>query len=221
MAKHDLSIHHFQQKISDFCEVRIAPIAPKRVLENIRPYLIGLVIHRQPPPIVNGRMDWTAIGQACGIEGELTAELKKQLHPGLDAIIRWLGAAPATEDIRSKKPRAKSHITVPRKSETTTRSRPRQNFSDKTPAPSPSVPKGPQPRPINPFPEPLFDTIDDPASFQDALIYQMRRFGESYWQLYRAVVRLGETFDEKRMARPACKRILRFADQSASTYTVS
>ena len=25
----------------------------------------------------------------------------------------------------------------------------------------------------------------------------MRRFGESYWQLYRAVVRLGETFDDK------------------------
>ncbi|MBB4008094.1 hypothetical protein GGQ71_002374 [Rhizobium taibaishanense] len=90
MAKHDLSSHHFQQKISTFCEVRIAPVASKRVVESIRPYLIGLVIHRRPPPIVNRRMDWTAIGQACGIEGEMTAELKRQLRPGLDAIIRWL-----------------------------------------------------------------------------------------------------------------------------------
>ncbi|MCF1467590.1 hypothetical protein FS764_11800 [Agrobacterium vitis] len=197
MAKHDLSNHHFQQKISDFCEVRIAPIASKRVLESIRPYLIRLVIHRQPPPIVNGRMDWTAIGQACGIEGELTAELKKALRPGLEAIIRLLGEPPAAEDIRSTKPRARSHHAVPRKSETAARSRPRQILSDKIPAPSSSMPRGQQPKPISPFPEPLFDATDDPASFHDALVYHMRRFGESYWQLYRAVVRLGETFDDK------------------------
>ena len=197
MAKHDLSIHHFQRKISDFCKVRIAPIASQRVLESIRPYLIGLVIHRRPPPIVSGRMDWTAIGQAFGIEGELTAELKKQLRPGLDAIIRWLGAPPVAEDILLAKPRAQSKNTAPRKSDTATRSRPRQFLSDKTPAPSSSLPRGPQPKPISPFPEPLFEATDDPTSFHDALVYQMRRFGESYWQLYRAVVRLGETFDDK------------------------
>ncbi|MFN7026080.1 MAG: hypothetical protein ACK4QP_16525, partial [Pseudorhizobium sp.] len=197
MATHDLSIHHFQRKISDFCEVRIAPIASQRVLESIRPYLIGLVIHRRLPPIVSGRMDWTAIGQACGIDGELTAELKKQLRPGLDAIIRWLGTAPVAEDILSAKPRAKSKKTIPRKSETVTRSRPRQILSDKTPATSSSVPRGPQPKPISPFPEPSFEATHDPAGFNDALVYHMRRFGESYWQLYRAVVRLGETFDDK------------------------
>ncbi|SOC81724.1 hypothetical protein SAMN05421890_0101 [Ensifer adhaerens] len=197
MTKHDLSTHHFQRKISDFCEVRIAPVASQRVLESIRPYLIGLVVHRRPPPIVSGRMDWAAIGQACGIEGEMTAELKKQLRPGLDAIIRWLGTPPVAEDILSAKPRAKTKKPIPRKSETVTRSRPQQIRSDKIPAQSSSMPRGPQPKPISPFPEPLFEATDDPASFQDALVYQMRRFGESYWQLYRAVVGLGETFDEK------------------------
>lgn len=197
MAKHDRSSHHFQQKISDFCEVRIAPVASKRVLESIRPYLIGLVIHRRPPPIVNGRMDWTAIGQACGIDGEMTAELKKQLRPGLDAIIRWLGAPPVAEDILSTKSRAKSKKAAPPTSETMTRSRPQEILSDKTPAQSSSMPRGPQPKPISPFPEPLFEATDNPASFHDALVYQMRRFGESYWQLYRAVVRLDETFDDK------------------------
>lgn len=43
----------------------------------------------------------------------------------------------------------------------------------------------------------MFEATDDPASFKDALVYHMRRFGESYWQLYRAVVCLGETFDNK------------------------
>lgn len=51
--------------------------------------------------------------------------------------------------------------------------------------------------PISPFPEPLFKATADPESFQDALVYHMRRFGDSYWQLYRAVVRLSETFDSK------------------------
>ncbi len=193
MAKHDLSTHHFQRKISDFCEVRIAPIASQRVVESIRLYLIGLVIHRRPPPIVSGRMDWTAIGEACGIENQLTPELKKALRPVLDAIIRWLGEPPAADDLKSTKTRNIAR----RKAETATRSRPRQILSDKTPATSSSVPRGPQPKPISPFPEPLFEATDDPASFSDALVYHMRRFGESYWQLYRAVVRLGETFDDK------------------------
>lgn len=197
MAKQDLSSHHFQQKISNFCEVRIAPIASKRVLGSIRPYLIRLVIHSRPPPIVNGRMEWTAIGHVCGIESEMTAELKKLLRPGSDAFIRWLGAPPVGEDILSTKPRAKSKNTAPRKSETATRSTPHQILSDKIPAQSSSMPRGPQPKPISPFPEPLFEATDDPVSFHDALVYQMRRFSESYWQLYRAVVCLGETFDDK------------------------
>jgi hypothetical protein len=197
MTKHGLSTHHFQRKISDFCEVRIAPIASQRVLESIRPYLIGFVIHRRPPPIVSGRMDWTAIGEACGIENQLTAELKKALRPGPDAIIRWLGEPPAVDDIQSPKTRTKSRNTVRRKSETATRSGPRQILSDKTQATSSSEPRGPQPKPISPFPEPLLEATDDPASFHDALVYQMRRFGESYWQLSRAVVRLGEPFGDK------------------------
>ncbi|KQV80499.1 hypothetical protein ASC90_25185 [Rhizobium sp. Root1220] len=101
MTKNDLSSHHFQRKISEFCARRIAPTASKRVLENIRPYLTSLIIYRKSPPILNGHIDWTTIGQACGIEAELTAELKKQLRPGLDAIIRWLGAASATTRART------------------------------------------------------------------------------------------------------------------------
>ena len=109
MPKQDLSSRHFQRKISEFCEVRIAPVASKRMLENVRPYLISLLIYRNSPPILNGRIDWTTIGQACGIEDELTAELKKTLRPGLDAIIRWLGAQPAAGDARPTKPAARAN----------------------------------------------------------------------------------------------------------------
>lgn len=101
MPKHDHSSRHFHQKISEFCEVHIAPMSSKRVLENLRPYLIGLIMYRKRPPILNGHLDWTAIGEACGVEDEMTVELRKQLRPALDAIVRWL---------KAKTPRRQSSI---------------------------------------------------------------------------------------------------------------
>ena len=73
--------------------MRIAPIAPKRVLGNIRPYLISLIIYRKPPPILNGRIDWMTIAQACGIEDDLMAELKRTSERRLEDMkcgeLRW------------------------------------------------------------------------------------------------------------------------------------
>lgn len=199
MNKHDLSSRHFQRKISQFCELRIAPIASRRVLENIRPYLTSLIIYRKSPPLLNGRIDWTMISQACGIEAELTAELKSQLRPGLDAIIRWLGAPPAAEERRPPKSTVSSGKMAPaRKAASASSTRkPQCAATDGTFARSASTSRGPAPKPISPFPEALFEATEDPASFQDALVYHMRRFGDTYWQLYRAVVHLAETFDNK------------------------
>jgi hypothetical protein len=139
------------------------------------------------------------IGQACGIEAELTAELKKQLRPGLDAIIRWLGAPLVAKERRPPNPKVSSDKIAPAQkaaSATSTR-KPQRATTDDTIAPYASTLREPAPKPISPFPEPLFEATEDPASFQDALVYHMRRFGDTYWQLYRAVVHLKETFDNK------------------------
>ncbi len=199
MPKHDLSSRHFQRKISEFCKVRIAPISSKRVLENVCPYLISLIIYRKRPPILNGHLDWTAIGEACGIEADMTAELKKQLRPALDAIIRWLKAPPVAEDAPPVRQaaRASKAETVKKTAPVSSTRKPQRAAADGVFARNTSAQRGPAPKPISPFPDPLFEATDDPASFQDALIYHMRRFGDSYWQLYRAVVRLTETFDSK------------------------
>ncbi|MBB4105811.1 hypothetical protein [Allorhizobium borbori] len=199
MRKQDISSRHFQRKISEFCKLRIAPKTSKRVLENIRPYLVSLITQRKSPPLPNGRIDWSTIGQACGIETELTAELKRQLRPGLDAIIRWLGAAPATEERWTPKPTVRPDKIAPIRKAASSPStgQPKRAAADGTFARSASSSRGPAPKPISPFPEPLFEAKEDPASFQDALAYHMRRFGDTYWQLYRAVVQLNETFDSK------------------------
>jgi len=160
---------------------------------------MSLIIYRKSPPLRSGQLDWTAIGQACGAEAELTVELKKQLQPGLDAIIRWLDGPPAVEEQQPPKPTARPDKMAPAKkaaSATSTR-KPQRATADGIVAPFESVPRGPTPKPISPFPKPLFDATEDPASFQDALVYHMRRFGDTYWQLYRAVVHLNETFDNK------------------------
>jgi integrase len=199
MPKHDLSSRHFQRKISEFCEVRIAPISSKRVVENIRHYLTRLIIYRKRPPILNGHLDWTAIGDACGIEDDMTAELRKQLRPALDAIIRWLKAPPAAADVSSAKPSARTGEAeaVKKTAATSLTRKPLRAAADGVFVRNTSAQRGPAPKPISAFPDPLFEATDDPASFQDALIYHMRRFGDTYWQLYRAVVRLTETFDSK------------------------
>jgi hypothetical protein len=157
-----------------------------------------LIINRKPPPLLKGRIDWATIVQACGIEAELTAELKRQLRPCLDAIIRWLGAPPAAEDTRPTKPATRVGKARSSKSAAAPSTRkPQRAAADGSSDSCASPPRGPASKPISPFPDPLFEVTKDPANFQDALVYHMHRFGDSYWQLYRAVVRLNETFDNK------------------------
>ncbi|MCY0150705.1 hypothetical protein OEG84_24140 [Hoeflea sp. G2-23] len=194
MPKQDLSSRHFQRKISQFCELRIAPIASKRALEQIQTYLNNLIVHRQLPPLLNGRIDWLEITHACRTDGELAGDLKKQIRIALDAIIRWLGAPPVVEHIPSTRQTHRSDEPIRSAATAPSTRNPRRIDDNDHHAQSASSPRGPQLKPIHPFPEPLFEASEDPDGFQDALVYHMRRFGESYWHLYRAIVRLDETF---------------------------
>ncbi|MDZ5696658.1 hypothetical protein [Chelativorans sp. M5D2P16] len=45
------------------------------------------------------------------------------------------------------------------------------------------------------FPTPIFDDWLDPLTFREAMELHMRRHGDSYWHLYRAVVRDDEKLD--------------------------
>lgn len=54
---------------------------------------------------------------------------------------------------------------------------------------------GTKPHAIEEFPTPLFNDWLDPPTFRKALELHMRRHGDSYWHLHRAVVRDDEKFD--------------------------
>ncbi|MBP1886520.1 hypothetical protein [Sinorhizobium mexicanum] len=198
MRNQSTSSLHFQRKISEFCDVRIAPFASKRALENIRPYLISLVIYRKTPPLRNGRIDWQAVTEACGIEDEMTAELKKTVRSGLEAIIRWLGKERPAEDDRPvvERPKRKAKAAAGSAKIVMTRRRSSAAMGSVEREQTRAKP-GVQPKPIEEFPTPLFDWTEEPEGFQQALIYHMRRHGDSYWHLHRAVVREEDTFDHK------------------------
>lgn len=196
MPNKDLSRRHFQKKISAYCDVRLAPVAPDWIVENIRPYLLSLITLRKTPPLASNRYDWRQIAHDCGIDEALTTTLKTQLRPALDAIMRWLKEPPVEDDALSgARLRAILNAGGTLKSVPTATT---QGHARGGVARSPSASRrGPEPKPISDKPEPLFEAKEDPSSFADALAYHMRRFGESYWQLHRAVVRIDETFDAK------------------------
>jgi hypothetical protein len=52
--------------------------------------------------------------------------------------------------------------------------------------------RGRRPDPVIEFPEPLFTDWIEPTCFQEALCLHMNRHGDSYWRLWRAIVRPGE-----------------------------
>ncbi|MBP2238687.1 hypothetical protein J2Z31_005228 [Sinorhizobium kostiense] len=198
MRNQSTSSLHFQRKISEFCNVRIAPVASKRALENIRPYLISLIIHRKMPPMRNGRIDWQAVADACGIEDEMTAELKKNLRSGLEAIVRWLGKERPAEDDRPAVERPTTKTKTAAGSAKTMAARPTSSAATAAIEREQTRAKpGAQPRPIEEFPKPLFDWTEEPEGFQQALIYHMRRHGDTYWHLHRAIVREEDAFDHK------------------------
>ncbi|UUL82596.1 hypothetical protein [Sphingomonas qomolangmaensis] len=72
-----------------------------------------------------------------------------------------------------------------------------RHVADNDPEGAPRGKRGPKPRPIVEFPEPLFDNAVDPTSFSEAFAFQLERHGDSCWHLHRALMHPDETFDRK------------------------
>jgi len=168
MPNEDLSRRHFQKRISSYCDVRIAPVVPVWVLDNVRRYLLGLISFRKKPALAGSRYDWQQIAHDCGIDEALTTTLKKQLRPALDAFMRWLKEPPLEDDSpKGKGPRAALRASAVRKSISSPMSQRHEAGRVET---SPSASRlGPKPKPISEIPEPVFEANEEPNSFADVL----------------------------------------------------
>lgn len=88
--------------------------------------------------------------------------------------------------------------------------------SDLSPHATPRRRHGPEAKPIVEFPSPLFDDWVDPPTFTEAFRLQMRRHGDTDWQLLRAIKRPDEPLSFATITRwskgavPAKKRMYEY-----------
>lgn len=188
-------------KIARFCRVRLTPILNAETA-RMEGYLLGLIAHREYPPTRGRGVDWKAIADGSGIAHPRLIEVKEEIRPALDAIVRALDAAAR----REFEPRVRAKAVKPDAKPTPPRARREKSPIIDRVQPSPLEParqsqghherkRGVKPRPVEEFPQPATGEWEDPATFREALTLHMERHGESYWHLYRAIVRADETFD--------------------------
>ena len=166
--------------------MKLAPLTDAQQFRALSEYMGGLIDDRTPPPMLGRHVNWEEISLACGLE-QTSAEFRRVAQYGFDAISRWL-TEPGS---RHKNPSATGKPTK-------TCSRARSLSSKRTPMTTKTnlrLKPGRKPRPIEEFPEPLFETYDEPVSFQAALQFHIDRFGESYYHLHRAIIREGDILE--------------------------
>lgn len=193
---------HFSEKVlsrklSDFCRIRIAPVLPPQEVEQLRAYMVGLIVGRRYPPTRNRTLDWEKIARQCGLPYHVLKDVKDTIEPGFDAIRRALKTKPPKKDGAPSKASSKQQDAGLQEDQAPSG---RPNIDRAPPASKADAhperqKRGAKPKPIVEFPIPLFEVSDDPDSFSEALELQMRRHGDSYWHLYRAVVKPGEDLD--------------------------
>lgn len=194
-------IRLFAQKISDFCQLRLDPVLSPQESAQTKAYLLNLIARSMTAPRKVRGYDWEEIAIQCGLDEKALWNAKATIEPALDAIKRNTSAVVGSPTIVAASP--KKTLSSPR------RGRPPKQSSEKiSPVRDRSThvssqlikaidrrKRGIKPRAIEEFPEPLSQEWIDPASFSDALELQMRRHGDSYWHLHRAVVRDDEDLD--------------------------
>lgn len=191
MAKKADVTTEFQRKIQEFCRQRFAGHR-EEVYHRLRDYLTGLVSSHRAIPMKNGKTDWHQIALDCDIDYTSLVDSKPDLQHAIDAITRWRDHHGVPARSLASSGTEGSVFACLQQMDGTASSSTQLRAGRLVRAK-----RGPKPKEIEPFPTPLFDDWIDPPSFKEALELHMRRFGESYWHLFRAVTEHGETFDHK------------------------
>ena len=185
---------HFARKISDFCRLRIDKMFPPLESAAIKAFLLDLIARSVTPPRKMRSYNWDEIAIQCGLNEDAVFNARTAIEPALDAISRHVNALAVRSgnDVPSRKGAASSQLVVTRRSGS--RGRPCRAaayglLSQNVKAEMDQKKRGAEPRIVDELPKPLFQQWVEPSSFSDALELHMRRHGDSYWHLHRAVIR--------------------------------
>ncbi|MFC3677776.1 hypothetical protein [Ferrovibrio xuzhouensis] len=163
--------------VDAYFAARVEPVASIEDADRLRLYMKGLLERKVLPPMRGNSINLAAAAKLCGIPPDVMKAMRKQLVPIADSICRTLftvGAQPY---------------------------HPPRQVIDRTPKPmaeptrvSTSSANGPKPRkrasrarPAVEFPTPLWEADTSRMAFADALRTEMKRHGDNYASLYRAI----------------------------------
>lgn len=167
--------------ISDFCRLRLAKVLETDEREAITRYLVDLLELMAFPPYRGKWVEWTDVGVASGIDKERLVAARHQLQPVFDAVSR----AVAMQEVSASP--AKKPTKVPERLKESVASAGRK--------------RGPKPRPIVEFPEPLWTEWEDPGTLSESLVLHMRRHGDSVRHLFLALDAAGNAQDQRTLMK--------------------
>ncbi|WEK04590.1 MAG: hypothetical protein P0Y65_20840 [Candidatus Devosia phytovorans] len=172
--------------ISDFCRVRLTGPMQTDGVERISAYLTGLLELMAFPPYRGKWIDWAQVAASTGLEAATLVENRQQLQPVFDALSRAVAMQEGDDPVRPPKISKPATVTKPAALPAATAGRAR---------------RGPRPKAIVEFPEPI--TIDwvDADDFGTALVMHMRRHGDSVRHLYLALASRGEAQDQRTLMK--------------------
>lgn len=172
--------------VDAYFAARIEPATSKEDADRLRLYLKGLLEQQVLPPLRGNSINLNAAAKLCGIPPDVMKAIRKHLAPIADAICRTLFAIGAH-------PHQHRQVAVKREAET-----PIHNLKPKksiTGLETPSRRRGKKKREIIEFPTPLWDTNTERMGFSVALSTEMKRHGDSWFHLYRAVGEVDKLID--------------------------
>jgi integrase len=173
-----------RRRIGDFCRQRVATVLPPRDLARFQIYVLSLIDERQLTPRCGDNPDWTMIAAETGIDVDQLKAARSALRPGLDAIDRTLKTLPrpVRRPVRRSAREATPTITPAFVSITQTElATPRTGVSRTDCARPRSLP------PAAPW--------TAPDTFDEALSFHMRRYGDTGFTLHKGIIGKGETTD--------------------------
>lgn len=179
--------------ISAFCQLRLANVLDSGEREAICRYLIDLVEFMTFPPYRGKKIDLAEVAIAAGVAQERLQAAKHQLQPIFDAISR----AVALQDVAPRLWTPPKDILV---ATAPARRRGRPQRTNDTVIPQ-ARKRGPKPRTIVEFPEPLWAEWQEPETLAEALTLHMRRHGDSVRHLFLALDSVGEAQDQRTLMK--------------------
>lgn len=195
--------------IAGYIRLRLESLMPPREVIALRNHLVGLAKDRRWPAKSGGGFDYQAIAAAADIPVETLLEVKAQLRPLLDAIVRELPSpvakpkrpdrtvvrtlalpTPKPQPKPAEKPPTQPNMEVRLTAPARKRGRPRKD----APAAVPVViaPRRKRnPTPIVQFPPALWPEVCTFADFHRELDQQAKRHGDNNYVLQRALAAAG------------------------------